>query len=242
MSTAGGRYQCYRAIVGRELEESERGSIETVNDVTEEVLGVMRAMWKLDRNATVSFVYFIVEAIGLGDATSFVEDVVVGGRDAATWRVADWVVSPRYAMPPAEVTTPFFDSFEGIEGERWYRVTADDDRGVVGVLRRNAKYARPARLDYRSVRACEYVDPSRVLIAHRRWLARRLGGWARADVLAPGATIDSVLAKVPGLVDVANVTDDARIAAAALIREAALDAPTFVRDRGFLGPDGWYGG
>jgi hypothetical protein len=234
------RNELYEQIVGRELADSQRGSIPSLNDMPLEVLEIARAMWKLGPNATVSFIWFMVEAINLGDAKVFVEDVVVGGRDPSAWRVEDSLVSPREWLP-TDLTRDLFESFENIEGERWYRVVPTYGRhsgfGMVGVLRRNAKCWRPSEFEYRSATLCEYVEPSRVLIAHRRSLANRLGWRANAYLQELGTTAEGVLRTVED-VDLARVTEDAWIASRALIREVRADAPA--DQRGFVGPDEWY--
>jgi len=243
-------------IVQRDVPNSERGTIATLNDLPGWMVEEARAIARESRLGAVRYLRFFVATQHVSSAEDFVEDVLLAGQDAAAWKVRDCIFVPD---EPSQLRTVgvarYVDALAALEGERWFRVVpgsadhlSDSLPGVVGLVQRNTRYwhVTPVgitRCPLAGSADIESVAPTQLESSIRRWIAHRLAWWAR-DYLGQNradATGDGIIqAASDG--DMTPVTADARIAADALAREAVAygDSADFPRRAGFLGPDAWY--
>ncbi len=251
------------SIVKRTVSPSERRSIPTLNDLPGWMVEEARSIARLSRMSAARYLMFFVAVRDAANAEDFIEDVLFQGQDVKTWNIRDCLCHPRglICTTPSEIPSAleirYLEMLANEEGERWFRIKPKptDHRsswlsGAVGVLKRNLRYWQQQRplpdlLGNYPVTPedIEQVPPGRLDSSVRRWIARRLAWSARAYLEQHRAAVagDDLIAAVPG-VDLSRVTPDARIAAAALAREAQAfgDSPGFPQQAGFLGPEEWY--
>jgi hypothetical protein len=197
------------------------------------------------------FVKFYAGPGGFNDAKSFVDDVILGGEEPATWRRVDRYYMPAEEFPQmlgltvAEALAPLRQA----PGERWFRVkplrslwsgpgqisrpfvlqsgTEDEwhpPEGAICQLRVGRKYLE--RVDH--------ID-----IAVRRWMASRVAReLAQRNVTLPA---DVAVSDVMTALSV-NVpwSADTEIAIRGLLREERELGPSVDDVPGFRGPDEWY--
>src|ERR1051325_2829221 len=242
-------------IVTRDVPESERGTIATLNDLPEWMVTEARAIARESRLAAVRYLKFYVATDYALDAPDFVEDVLRRGDDARTWNIRDCICIPYEPTRTTAAEIHYMDTLEHVEGERWFRVKprSTDDHwshapGAVGVVLRNTRYWERSqhgitRYMFSRPDDIETVSLDQLASSIRRWIAHRLAWWtnsylkqARSDV-----TGGDIIAAVPD-VNLQRVTPDARIAAGALARETLMyrGSPGFPQQAGFLGPEEWY--
>jgi hypothetical protein len=251
------------SIVKRDVAHSERRSIPTLNDLPDWMVEEARAIARVSRLSAASYLIFFVATRDMASAEDFIEDVLFKGQDVRTWKIQDCIFRPmeRFCTTPSRIPSvleiPYLDVLANEEGERWFRVKPDpaDDlsawsSGAVGVLKRSLRYwqqwGSPSEIMGNhpvTPEDIEQVPPERLASSVRRWIARRLAASTEAYLQQHWATVtaDDLIAAAPG-VDLARVTPDARIAAAALAREAQAfgGSPSFPQQAGFLGPEEWY--
>jgi hypothetical protein len=233
---------------------SEQGSIATLNDLPAWMVDEARVIARESVVGAVRYLRFYVATHHSSSAEDFVEDVLLEGQDAATWKVRDCVCFPVERAATTALEVHYLESLAGVEGERWFRIAlrpgdhhSAASRGAVGVLKRNVRYwhTTPDEIGDYPVKPedIEVVDAVHLEISVRRWIAHRMAWWTRAHLeqRRPGLSGDDMLGAVPE-VELSRVTADARIAADALAREVVAygDSADFPRRAGFLGPDAWY--
>jgi hypothetical protein len=135
-------------IVKREIPSSERGTIVTLNDMPDWMVEEARAIARESIVGAVRYLKFYVARPHASGAEDFVEDVLLKGQDARTWRLQDCICIP---WPPISESTidiqRYLNSLKDIEGERWFRIRpkltdrlSDYIPGMVGVVQRNSRY------------------------------------------------------------------------------------------------------
>ena len=109
--------------LGRRLLESEIGAVDTLNDLSSEQLATARRLARAHRAAATDYLERVVRRCDFGDAAPFVNDVLLGDAEAATWGVADVLHCPRYTLCEvlAQPASIVLGSLDAIEGERWWR-------------------------------------------------------------------------------------------------------------------------
>lgn len=174
----------------------------------------------------------------------FVEDVVLGGQDAAGWRrgqvlVPDFSLADQLRLEPAELLAPLGGGFahrvrpsygEWRSGASWV--------GAPALLLPGANYrsAVPDRALGLGSADTEAVQDRAVAL--RRWIAARLARSAEGSAFA---SLASLAASSPGLPAPGDWSRDAVIAAEGLLREhRELGGQAGVP--GMRGPDDWYRG
>jgi hypothetical protein len=247
-------HEVVHRIVKRNILMSEQGSISTLNDLPTWMVDEVRAIARESLVGAVRYLRFYVAMHHSSSAEDFVEDVLLKGQDAATWKIRDCVCFPVERRCATALEVHYLEALDRVEGERWFRITprpgdhhSAPSRGAVGVLKRDVRYwhTTPDEIGDYPVNP-EDIEPVEAVHLEsniRRWIAHRMAWWAR-DYLEQhplGLTGGEILGAVPE-VDLSRVTADARIAAEALAREAAVyaDPAEFPRRAGFLGPDDWY--
>lgn len=240
-------------VIKRDILESERGTVSTFNELPAWMVEEARMVARESLVSAGRYLRFFVARDHASHAEDFIEEVLLKGEDAGTWRIQDCLVIPDEPIETTALEMHYVDSFQGMPGERWFRAKlkpTDDEYdyipGVVGIVLRKTRYwgqVPPGFVRFRFAGPddIEVVPPDRLESSVRRWIARRLAWWARAGLRRPAVTGDELIAAVPE-VDLSRVTPDARIAAAALAREAQAfgDSPSFPQQAGFLGPEEWY--
>lgn len=238
----------FQELLGRELAPSDRGSIESLNDLPAELLAEASDLAKKSWPAAVRYLEFYVRR--RDEVMDFVEEVLVGGANAATWRIRDVVCYPRLELSAlCHITVrEYVESLRSVEGERWYRIaveaqtTYSDDLGAPGVLVRDARYWwRPSgdEVGFASTagRQIEYLPDGALPIAIRRWIASRLAWYFDKLILAGSTDWSQLLAAAQEAA--AGVSGDAALALRGLSRELRA-YPTVTKSLGFRGPDDFY--
>lgn len=241
-------------IIKRDVPHTERWTIPTLNDLPDWMVEEARALARASSLSAVRYLRFYVATHYASSAEDFIEDVLLKGQDARTWHIRDCIYLPEEHTRATALEVRYLEMFNGIDGERWFRVPlkptnhlSDWVVGMVGTVMRNTRYwetSPPGLVRYLFAKPddVELVPAGRLHSSIRRWIARRLAWWTKVDLQQASAiTGDDLIAAVPE-VDLSRVTPDARIAAAALAREAQAfgDSPRFPQQAGFLGPEEWY--
>jgi len=247
--------------IERNVQETERGSIPTFNDLSPEMVAEVRAVRKVGGPmAASSYLLFFVREQSDGDADSFCEEVIDGGADVASWRTGDRLVGvaewDRVALRLSVVE--YISILEGIAGDRWYRsrLTSHSKEEIPvsdmgpGMLIRGMRYwtkldvPKPSNL-IRIVaigsmhEVVERVPDADIDAAIRRWMASTAAWWTEKYLLSEGprATVDGILAAYPEPV---TPSVDGMIALRALVQEARSGDSRWPGQVGFIGPDDWY--
>ena len=137
--------------LGREVHDSERGMIESFNDLPAAMVAEARQIRSTrGRYDTCDYLNFFVATHRQGDAETFCEDVVENGQDAAAWGIAD-LLCGGYELRREGITwtvAEYRAAFQGLTGERWFRTRSiiDRDGGIrlaengPGALLRDTRY------------------------------------------------------------------------------------------------------
>lgn len=125
----------------------------TLNDLTPEQVEIARRLARGHRVAATEYLERVVRRCDFSDAAPFVDEVLLGGGDAATWGLADllcgpaWPVREMLLAPAASV----LGSLDHVEGERWWRrrptlATWGEDPRSPAVLVRATRYWQRSEL------------------------------------------------------------------------------------------------
>jgi hypothetical protein len=243
-------------IVKRDVPNSERGTIATLNDLPTWMVDEAREIARESRLAAVRYLRFYVATQHSSSAEDFVEDVLLRGDDARTWEIRDCILVPNeFGRIGAFEIAPYLGALATIEGERWFRIKprltdhlSDFTPGMIGVVQRRSRYWHNTppgitRCPLAGGSDAEFVMPEQLDSCIRRWIAHRLAWWAREYLEQ-----DRAQATGNRIIQAASepqrgpATADVQLAASALAREARTyaDSPVFPQQAGFLGPDDWY--
>lgn len=244
-----------KSIVKRDILLSERGSISTLNELPGWMIEEAREIARASTVSAVRYLRFYVATQRGSSAEDFIEDVLLKGQDARTWKISDCLCTP---WPPAPLAATdirrYLDVLKDTDGEHWFRLKpkagdhpSDHLPGIIGVLQRGCRYwsPPPPGTGYYPVARSgdvESVPASLLASAIRRWIAHRLAWFAKEHLKRRGeVTADGVIQAALDS-EGAAVTADVQIAAAALAREAQAfgDSQSFPEQAGFLGPEDWY--
>ncbi|TMQ19031.1 MAG: hypothetical protein E6J90_04890 [Deltaproteobacteria bacterium] len=244
-----------RRIIKRDIEASDRGTIATLNDLPAWMIHEARAIARESLVCAVRYLRFYVSSDYSHRADDFIEDVLLKGQDARTWNIRDCICIPYEPTQTTALEVHYEETLAQVDGERWFRVKpkpsdhpSNHIPGAVGVVLRNTRYwehsqQHISRFMFSRPDDLEAVPIRRLASSIRRWIAHRLAWWATGFLKEArfAATGDEIIAAVPE-VNMERVTDDARIAAAALAREVIVyrGSPHFPQQAGFLGPEEWY--
>lgn len=241
-------------IVKRDIPHTERSTVSTLNDLPDWMLEEARALARASRLSAVRYLRFYVATQYVSSAEDFTEDVLLKGQDAKTWRIRDCICHPVDRAYTTALEIHYLDTLASEDGERWFRIKPNQadplsswSAGAVGVLKRNVRYWHPLSDVVGNYPVTpediESIPSDRVDSSVRRWIARRLAWSTQAYLQEHWGTVtgNDIIAAVPD-VDLSRVTPDAKIAAAALAREAQAfgGSPSFPQQAGFLGPEEWY--
>jgi len=229
--------------LGRELPPADRGSIASLNDLPEEVVAESK------RLGSATLVRKLLEYYcGLACRPylpDFVEKVIIGNQPARLWRRGDvLVVAPSLKDQLCQERQALLAPICGHHGVRivprlvsWKSGTSWI--GAPAKPRPDADYRSGTPQGAVNLTNAELEPAPDVAITVRRWIAARV---ARSLPLGGRTTIDSLFTVASSLPPVEEWSDDARIAAAALLREFRELAPSEAAIPGFRGPDSWYRG
>lgn len=176
----------------------------------------------------------------------FIEDVVLGGGSAAGWRrgqvlVPDFSLADQLCLAPADLLAPLGGGFT-------HRVvpSPDDWRSGAGWVGAPALVLPAA--DYRSVipdgavglgsAETEAVEDREVAL--RRWIAARLARVAGTGPVLE--SLESLVARSPGIPPLDRWSRDAVVAGGGLLREHGEIGGEGGGIPGMRGPDDWYRG
>jgi hypothetical protein len=238
-----------RTLLQRPVEPSERHSVASLDRISDAQLAEARELRSRGGVGAIMYLRFLVRDASLSDAQEFAEDVLEKGAPAATWRTGPTLFIPsvpRSALLGVSART-FQDRLQSIEGVRWRRLAATASRsrwtnapGEPGVFVADANHTiRAPEGTEALVLGAASVDVETVpdlAIGVRRWFAARMARHLdEARIAIPGSGHEVLQA----LGASENATDDARIAAHALVREVSL-AGVHEVPLGFRGPADWY--
>lgn len=261
MTRAPGAIHRFAELIERPIQESDRSSIATFNDLPPQMLQEARLVRKQGgRFPACEYLRFFVDKQDGGDAESFCEEVLEDGADAATWRIEDCLIGVVEQQREGLGLTVdgYIAGFDGVEGERWFRdcfLGGRPDEIPIssvgpGVLIRAVHYWTPLAIPKRkpSLRVCvidpkycivERIPDSEIAVAIRRWMATLAAWWTRDYLMAdaPRATVEGILGAYPVPV---TPSADGLVALRALVQEARSGDPRWPGQVGYIGPDAWY--
>jgi hypothetical protein len=218
--------------------------IPTLNDVPPELVRELRGLERHDADS------LLARRLAAGRehqrlVPAFVDEVVHGGADAATWGRRDLlVVADEGARDPLFMSADWLRRLVApVVGERWVRLAVADAAeverradepfwGSPGVLVRDAAYhfvPPPGAVTVVADGPLERIADLEVAL--RRWIARRAAWRARR--------LGVELARVETLAP-AGASNDARLALRGLAAEARLPFDPARQVRGFAAPDAVY--
>ncbi|MBK9035004.1 MAG: hypothetical protein IPL61_27700 [Myxococcales bacterium] len=231
--------------LGRPLDPAQRSSVALLTSLARVQLGEAAALARRSKLMAVDYLQFHVQHSDLDASAQFIDEVLLGGADVATWGIRDVLL---VATPPADAAlvggaAGYLGAIvSACSSAAWVRIEPGlgewmhDTCGAPGPLVRNVNYTwtPPDGLE-----ACWLSDEvietvSEPAIGWRRWLAGRVA-WQCKDRASGASTFDA--AKVQALAS-SPISDDGRIALRGLLQEVAL--PATGRAPGFRGPDDWY--
>lgn len=243
--------------MGRSVNEAERASVPTLNDVDGELLATLRA-WPRPR----AFMWgprclrFFVHRSEGADLVGFIEAVHDGSVEPAHWERGDMFFSLLGGPYLHEIYTigvsDVISDLAGIAGSRYYRRSS---AGSLGVLFPDFRYwmnpnASAPHTGRGRAGVLEHLGEAELPIALRRWQAARISWYAGPTYWAAGnPTVESLTHQITHFfpygrpkenAGVPNLSVDAVIAMRALIAEFNLKSPEFEERAGTLGPDEWY--
>jgi hypothetical protein len=247
-------------VLGRAIDDSAFHSIPTLNDAPSFVIEDVRRLVP-DGILINSYLRFYVARYKLNHYEGFVKDVVLGGADPSAWGFRDVFVhleEPDRRFCLGIDWNVVRERFAATEGARWWRARfstiANTEAswsgwGAIGMRIDHVPYwwrTPDGMMDSlcadETGPLVEHIDEDAAPLALRRWIAFRLGWWAKDYLKAagPAATVEGILAAVGARS--AEVSADGRIALHAFVRECALGFDPAHQVRGFVGPDEWYRG
>lgn len=216
----------------------------TLNDLGDEPLRELRELAATSRGRATSRLERMVPDVPLGTIADFMDQVVLGGADAATWGRGDRLCVPD--LPPrlllAQPVEAILAPLAAVDGRRWLRMPARASEwdwspfcGGPGVLVADAPYwwSGPDAANWTDAAAIDLEEIGDLEVAVRRWIASR----AAFDLRA--ATLPDTPAAIAAAVGAAGLSPDGEVALAGLLRERGLDGAAD-RAPGFRGPDEWY--
>lgn len=241
--------QSLEDALGRSLRAQDRGSVETLNDLPDELVREARALNLTSRVASTEYLRYYVKKAEVVDG--FIQDVLEHDKDsAAEWGKRDVMCFPHGSAASCAVLdeTALLAPLNDIDGERWRRVVPTPEgwdwsgvAGAPGVLIRAAPYwfEPPETIEYGDVDSeiLEDVPVDKLHIAVRRWLASRVAWELRRHDPAARTTIEDICAGL-GL-EPACLSVGAKAAIQGLLRSGwprSIGSPI----PGFDGPDDWY--
>jgi hypothetical protein len=230
-------------LIGHSLPAAERESIGNLNKLPENLIEEARNL--RSPLIAVAFLAYFTDARSVSYLNNFVEDVVFGETPAESWRRGGTLV-PGWSLAE-QLTLPFESLLAPIGGYSGWRTSPRPDRwrddtpwtGAPARPRPAATYLTGAPPHAVNLADAAVETAGDGTIAVRRWIACSLAG-----ALRPGTpkSLNDLLALAPETNPRGQWSDDARIAAMALIHEfQEFGMPQPNRDiPGFRGPDIWY--
>jgi hypothetical protein len=246
-------------LLGRKLPAEERGTIVTLNELPEPLLDQARELARRSRLGAVELLQFYVVRSELDHVAAFVEEVIYGSEEPATWGWFDALCVPSIPVEDALVSDAetILTNLAAIEGERWWRIEPTRSEwegsgatGAPGVVVRRVPYFWSGSPEIDWIRLSdELVTPvPDVAIAVRRWIASRVAWDGRVSRAAEQLVSVHTICSAMGI-DEARLSADGRLALEGLAREmvaSSAGSPSVCGDDGpdgipgFRGPDDWY--
>lgn len=198
--------QSLEEALGRALSPADRGSVDTLNDLPDELVREARGLTRTSRLAATAYLQYYVKKADTVDG--FIADVLEHGSVAASeWGKRDVICFPNpkpahwIRLEAVDLVAPLAD----IEGERWLRVAPAAEpwdwsgvAGAPGVFVRLAPYwfDPPHGIEYGDIdsEALERVPAADFEIAARRWMASRVAWELRGREPADCRTLEAVCA------------------------------------------------
>lgn len=230
-------------LLGRQLPPQDEGSIPDLNDMPASIIAEARALIaRAGKLQAFALLWYYARADNFSHICNFIDDVVKGGESAAQWQRGQMAIAPDLSLRMA-LTYERERLLAPIGGYHGLHLRPHPQGRLNGAPLRFIGEWTYRTKDYRQG-ACHIRGPTPIVDADadvvvRRWLAGRIH-----RCLAPGhppglaglhARIGA--ADVPGL---GAWSHDARIAVAALRREAQQSDSLPDGPPGFRGPHAWY--
>lgn len=241
--------QSLQDALGRPLRAEDRGSVETLNDLPDELVREARVLNRTSRVASTEYLRYYVRKADVVDG--FIQDVLEHDKvSAAEWGKRDVMCFPHGSAAQCAVLdeTRLLAPLSDIEGERWVRVVPtpwgwdwSGIAGAPGVLVRAAPYwfEPPETVAYGDVESevIEEIPVDGLDIAVRRWLASRVAWELRRRDPVTGTNMMEVCAGLG--IEPERLSMWARAAIGGLLR-SGWPVSTGSPPPGFDGPDDWY--
>lgn len=222
---------------------AERNIVTDLNSISAAHLNNVRRLPQLLR---IPYLWFIVDPASHPYLPQFIEEVVTGGASADTWGrggiiVPSYSISEILQRPINELLAPLGHWL----GENWRQLPPDrrlwDAAGAPALLRADLHYdwTPPEGVMRIQPDAVKLTAVDNIVLAARRWIATQFAMVA-GKLFDRTTDLNTLLAQaVP---EVQTITEDARIALAALIAEQSTQPSSDDNLGGFRGPDSWYEG
>jgi hypothetical protein len=227
---------------GREVE----GTVQDLNKFPVHLIEVARRLSGVLRYA---FLSHYTNAEALRFLPKFMDDVVERGEPIETW-LRGRILVPSFTtiflvqMSVEEIIRPLNPT----QNEQWHRLRPQHLYWEAGEVMTGAPALLRPEIDYRysppshvlslGVKGAELDPIADVFIAVRRWIASNLAYAARKRNLL---TLRDPRELIHGCFrDIGEISDDAVIAAQALIRELETFPDYGEKVPGFIGPDQWF--
>ena len=246
--------------LGRAIDDGACHSIATLNEASPAMIEDLRRLVP-DGYLINAYLRFHVVRYKMDNSEDFVKDVVIGGAEPSTWGFRDVFVhleEPDRMFCLGLHWDLLRDRFAATAGARWWRAcvssVANSEAswsgwGAIGMRIDHVPYwwrhpegMMDSRCTDETGTLVEKVDDEAAPLALRRWIAFRIGWWAK-DYLqrsGPAATAEGILTAMDA--GPSDLSADGRIALHALVRECASAFDPERQVRGFVGPDEWYRG
>lgn len=235
------------AIIGRSLDEHERGTIVDLNRVPAALIGELQRLPRIMQHRLLGFYLDPASRVHVG---GFLEEVVDGGAEVSQWRRGR-VLAPSFTVNELMTTSSarLIERLGAVATDDVVRIVpSQKHRDSYGVIAGAPAILRPD-LDYKYAPAGHLIDmglecvndlepAGDVVIAFRRWIASRFVAKFGALLDAePAVSPSQMLAQLfPGI----SVTPDARGAVSAVFAELGCSRSAGDRIPGFCGPDRWF--
>jgi hypothetical protein len=237
-------------VLGKTIEESERGVIENLNHVPYQLIEEVR---QLPEPLDYRYLQYYVSSSEWRYLKLFYDQVVEQGQPPDKWLLGS-ILLPNF--PPEKLLLRDVSSIlavlDPIEGEQWYCFPPDFyswslrqfSKGAPAVLRpevdyhwRSPQYVMSFALSMKN----KLVLIEDVVIGTRRWMASIIARYAMdknllGNIWQTKALVEQIWPEIE------KVSDDARIAIEAMLAEITHLDSDKKNVPGFYGPDAWYAG
>lgn len=247
-NTSSDEYEEIERMIGRRLQESERGSVASLNDLAQVLIGEARRLpWPLAH----LFVRYYVRPEARSLLPQFVDEVVFGSVPVAEW-LRGRILAPDFTLQEliSIDVRSVLDVLGPREGDKWRRIRPDRLRweaneewmGAPAIVRPELDYRYVAGqhvLDFRLGYGFDLEDVDDISVSTRRWMASRFAAAAwRHGVFGIPRSLNELISVLK--LGPENPSEDALLSFQALLAEEQIGPLEDTAVPGFRGPDEWY--